>query len=47
MVRKNIDFAVEVVKELNEQGRNPLLLVTAAKVATARPRSIMARSLTV
>jgi glycosyltransferase involved in cell wall biosynthesis len=33
MVRKNIDFAVEVVKKLREQGRNPLLLVTGAKVS--------------
>ncbi|HEV3272203.1 MAG TPA: glycosyltransferase family 4 protein [Candidatus Methylacidiphilales bacterium] len=32
MVRKNIDFAIEVVKKLREQGRNPLLLVTGAKV---------------
>jgi mannosylglucosylglycerate synthase len=32
MVRKNIDFAVEVVKKLREQGRNPLLLITGAKV---------------
>jgi len=28
-VRKNIEFAVEVVKELSALGRNPLLLVTA------------------
>ena len=33
MVRKNIDFAIEVVKKLKEQGRNPLLLITGAKVA--------------
>jgi len=33
MVRKNIDFAIEVVKKIREQGRNPLLLITAAKVA--------------
>jgi glycosyltransferase involved in cell wall biosynthesis len=32
MVRKNIDFAIEVVKKLLEQGRNPLLLITGAKV---------------
>ena len=32
MVRKNIDFAIEIVKKLCEQGRNPLLLITAAKV---------------
>ena len=31
MVRKNIEFAIEVVKELIALGRNPLLLVTAAK----------------
>jgi glycosyltransferase involved in cell wall biosynthesis len=33
MVRKNIDFAIGVVKKLREEGRNPLLLITAAKVA--------------
>jgi len=33
MVRKNIDFAIEVVKKLCEQGRNPLLFITGAKVA--------------
>jgi glycosyltransferase involved in cell wall biosynthesis len=33
MVRKNIDFAIEIVKKLREQGRNPLLLITGAKVA--------------
>jgi mannosylglucosylglycerate synthase len=33
MVRKNIDFAIAVVKKLVEMGRNPLLLITAAKVA--------------
>ncbi len=32
MVRKNIEFAIEVVKELIAQGRNPLLLVTAGPV---------------
>jgi glycosyltransferase involved in cell wall biosynthesis len=32
MVRKNIDFAIEVVKKLQAGGRNPLLLITAAKV---------------
>ena len=32
LVRKNIDFAIEVVRKLREQGRNPLLLITAAKV---------------
>ena len=33
MVRKNIDFAIEVAKKLLADGRNPLLLITAAKVA--------------
>jgi len=33
MVRKNIDFAIEVVKKIREGGRNPLLLITGAKVA--------------
>lgn len=33
MVRKNIDFAIEIMKKLREQGRNPLLLITAAKVS--------------
>jgi mannosylglucosylglycerate synthase len=33
MVRKNIDFAIEVVKKLCAEGRNPLLLITGAKVA--------------
>jgi glycosyltransferase involved in cell wall biosynthesis len=33
MVRKNIDFAIEVVKKIRENGRNPLLLITGAKVA--------------
>jgi len=32
MVRKNIDFAIEVVKKLREMDRNPLLLITGAKV---------------
>jgi glycosyltransferase involved in cell wall biosynthesis len=32
LVRKNIDFAIEVVKKLREQDRNPLLLITGAKV---------------
>ncbi len=31
MVRKNIEFAIEVVKELIALGRNPLLLITAGK----------------
>jgi glycosyltransferase involved in cell wall biosynthesis len=33
MVRKNIDFAIEVAKKIRAQGRNPLLLITGAKVA--------------
>ncbi|MCE0524164.1 MAG: glycosyltransferase family 4 protein [Methylacidiphilales bacterium] len=33
MVRKNIDFALEVIKKLCAMGRNPLLLITGAKVA--------------
>ena len=33
MVRKNIDFAIEVIKKLYEEGRNPLLLITGAKIA--------------
>jgi len=32
MVRKNIDFAIEIVKKLRESGCNPLLLITGAKV---------------
>jgi glycosyltransferase involved in cell wall biosynthesis len=32
MVRKNIDFAIEVVKKLQEMERNPLLLISGAKV---------------
>ena len=31
MVRKNIDFAIEIVKKLCADGRNPLLLITGAK----------------
>lgn len=31
LVRKNIEFAIEVVRELLAQGRNALLLITAAK----------------
>jgi len=31
--RKNIEFALEVVKKLCEMGRNPLLMITGAKVA--------------
>jgi glycosyltransferase involved in cell wall biosynthesis len=31
MPRKNIDFAVEIVKKLCAAGRNPLLLITGAK----------------
>jgi glycosyltransferase involved in cell wall biosynthesis len=33
MVRKNIDFAIEVVKKIREMDRNPLLLITGAKVS--------------
>ena len=33
MVRKNIDFALEIVKSLQAMGRNPLLLITGANVA--------------
>jgi glycosyltransferase involved in cell wall biosynthesis len=33
MVRKNIDFAIEVVKKIRADGRNPLLLITGAQVA--------------
>jgi glycosyltransferase involved in cell wall biosynthesis len=32
MVRKNIDFAMEVVKKLCAEGRNALLLITGARV---------------
>ena len=32
IVRKNIDFAIEVTKRLHGEGRNPLLLITGAKV---------------
>jgi glycosyltransferase involved in cell wall biosynthesis len=32
LVRKNIDFAIEVIKQLRAGGRNPLLLITAAKM---------------
>ena len=32
MIRKNIDFAIEVVKALVALGRNPLLFITGAKV---------------
>ena len=32
MVRKNIEFAIEVMKRLVEHDRNPLLLITGAKV---------------
>jgi glycosyltransferase involved in cell wall biosynthesis len=31
LARKNVEFAVEVVKELIAQGRNPLLLITAGR----------------
>lgn len=33
VVRKNIDFAIEVVRKLVEEERNPLLLITGAKTA--------------
>lgn len=33
MLRKNIDFALEIVKSLHAMGRNPLLLITGAKVS--------------
>lgn len=32
MMRKNIDFALEIVKKLKAEERNPLLLITGAKV---------------
>ena len=32
MVRKNVEFAIEVVKELIAEARNPLLLITGGKV---------------
>jgi glycosyltransferase involved in cell wall biosynthesis len=32
MLRKNIDFAIAVVTKLKEEGRNPLLFITGAKV---------------
>ncbi len=35
MVRKNIDFAISVVAKLKEEGRNPLLFITGAKVANS------------
>lgn len=35
MLRKNIEFALEVVKKLAEMGRNPLLLITGAKVTNS------------
>jgi glycosyltransferase involved in cell wall biosynthesis len=33
MVRKNIDFAIELMKKIRQGDRNPLLLITGAKVA--------------
>jgi len=33
LIRKNIEFALEVIKKLCEKGRNPLLLITGAKAA--------------
>jgi glycosyltransferase involved in cell wall biosynthesis len=35
MVRKNIDFAISVIGKLIEEGRNPLLFITGAKVANS------------
>jgi len=35
MLRKNIEFALEIVKKLCEMGRNPLLLITGAKVSNS------------
>lgn len=35
MIRKNIEMAIEVVKKLKEQKRNPLLLITGAKVTNS------------
>lgn len=35
MLRKNIDMAIEIVKKLCAQGRNPLLLITGAKVTNS------------
>ena len=32
MVRKNIEFAIEVIRQLREKGRNPLLLITGGAV---------------
>lgn len=32
MLRKNIEFALEVMKKIREMGRNPLLLITGGKV---------------
>jgi glycosyltransferase involved in cell wall biosynthesis len=32
LVRKNIDFAIEVMKKLRADGRNPLLLITGGQV---------------
>jgi len=34
-LRKNVEFALEVVKKLCEMGRNPLLFITGAKVANS------------
>lgn len=33
MLRKNIDFAIEIAKAIKEKGRNPLLLITGAPEA--------------
>jgi len=35
MVRKNIDFAIEIIKKLKEEEHNPLLLITGAKVTNS------------
>ena len=35
MVRKNLDFAIEVIKKVRADGRNPLLLITGAKYANS------------
>jgi glycosyltransferase involved in cell wall biosynthesis len=34
MVRKNLDFAIEIVKKLRSLDRNPLLLITGPKVSS-------------
>ncbi len=32
MVRKNIDFAIEIIKQIKAMGKNPLLLITGTKL---------------